>query len=226
MSIGEKLTKIAGNMKDVYGRGYATGSVDGYEQGYFQGAENGGIAAREQCLMTHYADVFFGNGTGKLLLNVPFKPDIITVYTTHSYSKQMPNCYRGFVIDLRACGSNMGNFFYTGSDSSPRCGLIPSDLSGKNIGWDSGVFKMETSMEQLKDLCWMPFVRYHLVAVKFPDESGRQLLEEQILLLPDQPPQGSSGRLTYVKSVVESYMTLQEWEDLIAQKPNWTITLT
>ena len=53
-----------------------------------------------------------------------------------------------------------------------------------------------------------------------------QQLREQIALLPDVVPQNSSGTLTYTREAVERYMTAEEWENLIATKPNWTFVMT
>lgn len=225
MSIGQKLTEIVENMPDVYGKGFLMGQTQGYQNGYQEGAEKGGIEARAQCLMTHFATTFLGNGSHEVIAEIPFKPDIVTVYTAHSYTTQGPNCYRGFAVDLRGCGRYMCHLFYTDSEAIYRNGIIKSSLNGNVVSYENGIFRFHLSPEQLKNVIWCPHVRYHLVAVRFPEESGRQQLEEQIMLLPDAPPAGATGQLNYMKNVVYSYFTEEEWELLTAKKPNWTFIL-
>lgn len=225
MSIGQKLTQIAKNIPNVYGKGYVMGQTEGYQRGYSDGSHHGGISAREQCLMQHYTASFFGSGTGELRHNIPFKPDIISVYTTHSGAGYLRNCYRGFVADLRGCGSHMGNFFFVTENGVPQSGWTRSDASGNGHIWNNGVFTYSNTMSAVKNAIWMPFIRYHIVAVRFPEESAKALLQEQIQMLPDQVPQGNDGKLVYAKSMINQYFSAEEWEALIAQKPNWTITL-
>ena len=225
MSVGKKLTEIAENMSDVYGKGFLMGQIQGYENGYQQGSENGGLAAREHCLMTHFTTTFMGNDSYEVTAELPFKPDIVTVYTTHSYSTQGSNCYRGFIADLRCNGRYMGNVFYIDSEANNRNGMIKSSMHGNVLSFENGIFSFHLGPDQLKNVVWGSFVRYYLVAVRFPEESGKQQLEEQIMLLPDEVPAGSSGQLNYMKHVVYSYFTEEEWEHLTSRKPNWTFVL-
>ena len=225
MSIGEKLTEIAENLHGVYGKGYQRGYAEGYNGGYEEGIYNGGIAGKESCLLNHFTTSFFGDDTSELSIQIPFQPDIVTVYTTHSYSSHIPNCYRGFTADLRACGRHMCNVFYTATEGLYKSAWMPSKIPSNNIFYQDGVFRYALSAEAIKDTIWMSNVRYHLVAVRFPEESGKSLLEEQIMMLPDEVPTGCSGVLPYNESVVNYYFAPAEWEWLTAQKPNWTFEL-
>ena len=221
MSIGEKLTHIAENMPDVYGRGQMMGELSGYKRGYEEGVFDGGIAGREQCLMNHYSTTFYGSGTGEILQEIPFKPDIVLVYSTDACTSKIPYSYRGIAVDLRACGRHMGNFFYIWGNGDYRCGWLGSSLNSKYVTYQDGIFRYEMSQEQLPHVSWLTNVKYHLIAMRFPDETGKELFREQILSLPDKVPGGISNQLTVVKSVVDGYFTQAEWEALIAQKPNW-----
>ena len=225
MSVGEKLTQIAEKMPVIYSVGYSFGQTDGYNRGYEKGKQEGGIAGREPCLMNHYTATFFGSGTNELLLDIPFQPDIVTVYTTHSYTSCFPNCYRGFTVDLRACGRHMGNFYYTLGEGITRSAWLTSTLEGTIVSFQDGKFRFGLDAEAVKDVAWIPNIQYRLIAMKFPEENGKQLLQEEIMNLPDTVPQDFSGQLAYVKSVVYTYFTPEEWESLTAQKPNWTFVL-
>lgn len=226
MSIKEKLTQIAENMQDVYGRGRMMGELAGYERGYDEGAFAGGLSAREQCLMTHYTTTFYGNGTEEFVHQIPFKPDIVTVFTTNSYTSYMPYTYRGFTFDLRACGRHMGVFYYSSAVGGNKSGWLVSNFGGQKVYYQDGAFHCKIIAEQLKNVIWVPFIKYHLIAVRFPEESGKEMLREQILSLPDEIPAGTEGRLEYAKTVVDGYFTEEEWESLVNQKPNWEFVLS
>ena len=115
----------------------------------------------------------------------------------------------------------MGNFFYIWGNGDYRCGWLGSSLNSKYVTYQDGIFRYEMSQEQLPHVSWLANVKYHLIAMRFPDETGKELFREQILSLPDKVPAGISNQLTVVKSVVDGYFTQAEWEALIAQKPNW-----
>lgn len=223
--MGEKLTAIAENMPRIYQKGYGVGQSVGYDQGYQEGVTVGGIAGKESCLMNHYTTTFFGSGTNEVLLEIHFQPDIVMVYTTHSYTSYVPNCYRGFMVDLRACGRHMGNFFYTAGEGVTKSAWLISNLGESITSYRNGIFRFCMDVEALKDVVWMPNIRYHLIAVKFPEENPRDMILEQIYLLPDTVPEGCSGQLPYTESVIYTYFSREEWEFVTSQKPNWTFVL-
>ena len=219
------MTQIAENLEDIYGVGFTGGQAEGYSRGYNTGMLEGGIAGRLPCLTNHYITSFFGSGTKELIQEIPFEPDIVTVYTTHSYTSQMPNCYRGFTVDMRACGRHMGNVFYVLGEGITKSSWLVSNLDKENVAYPDGKFHFHLVSESVKDVVWVPHIRYNMVAVKFPDENPRDLLVEQIEALPDAVPQGCTGQLSYTESVVYTYFTPEEWAALTAKKPNWTFVL-
>ena len=225
MSIGEKLQTVAKKIPDVYHKGTVVGYSLGYENGQVDGRNEGVIEARGKCMMEHFCDSFFGSGTGKISCEIPFRPDVITIYTTHPFSSELANCYRGVTADLRGLGRHMGNVFYCSDLAAIKSGWLASSVSGKTFCYENGVFSFQMTNEQVKNVVWHPSVRYHIVAARFPEESGRQLIEEQIAMLPDAVPQGSSGQLTYDQGVIDLYFTADEWESLTATKKNWTFVL-
>lgn len=220
MTVGQKLVWIGENLKNVFGKGYAVGHREGYTHGYDHGAQEGGVAAREVCLMSHLTDTVYGSGVEEFSFSLPFCPDIVTVYTTHPFSGEKAGCYRGFTVDLRACGPFMGNVYYTYHDGVYKSAWLKSSLDQQTVSYGDGVFRFHISADSMQGIIWMENVAYNIVAVKL-DEDGKQVIRDQILSLPDD----SGGSVSYIAAVISSYFSNEEWQRLTAQKPNWEFVL-
>ncbi len=225
MSIGEKLKKIADRMRSVYGSGYLHGHSTGYEEGYDVGAEDGGISARKHCLMNHYTESVLGNGTRRLQLQVPFQPDVVAVYSTNPYSNEGANTFKSLLADMRACGKYSVYLQCCDNGGQHTTGSVTTTMARQFISYKDGVWQFELRSDLLPSVVWAENVRYTIMAVKFSDEDPERLLSEQIMLLPDSPPAGSSGTLTYSKTAIDAYYTSEQWKNLTDLKPNWRFVL-
>ncbi len=225
MSIGKKLEVVADNLRDVYGRGKASGYLEGYDQGYTEGEQEGGIQAREYCLMQHFTDSVFGNGENELRIPIPFQPDLVTINTCNSYGSEIPNCFRGCCVDMRAWGRHMGNIMLCMDSGGFKSLWLGADTTGKYFEYKDGVFYCRFDSDGYQNTRWMPNVRYNVMAVRYPEENSKDLIREQIEMLPNDPPAGSSGTLTYEGDIIYTHFTEAEWNILTSGKPNWTFVL-
>ena len=236
MSIGNDMKTIAEKLTNLYGcafiRGRDRGHTAGYREGYLTGREEGSTSgyftgrehAAKECAEKHFAISVLGSGTRRLSIAIPFEPDVIEVYSSHPYSGQVADCYKGFSVDMRTCGRYMGNLIYCVKDTIATAMITP--VSGRSyLSYQEGVLTFEMPTNVIPTVIWPKNVRYTIIAVRYPDETPGDLLREQILSLPDAVPSGSSGTMHYYRSVLEKYISLEEWESLTAQKPNWNFVL-
>ena len=221
MSLGEKLQTVADNLKHVYGKGTAVGFGDGYQQGFSSGMTEGVIQEKGKCFAKHFVDSVMGNDSNVLRISMPFAPDVVMVYSIHPFTIDMPNTYRGFCADLRACTTTMGSGFYCHKDGSVRTALISSDGGGRFFSYDNGIFQFHIDGSSMEDVLWRSNVRYHIVAGKYPEESAQSLVREQIANL----PAGSTGTVNYSQKRIYEVFTTDEWNTLTASKPNWEFVL-
>ena len=224
MSIGEKLKKIADRMRSVYGSGYLHGHGTGYEEGYDKGVSDGGISAREKCILTHYTESTLGSGTPRIQAQIPFQPDMVAVYSTNPFSSEAAYTFKSLLVNLSSCGKYAGFIQYCSSEAIQSTGSINTSSMKMLFSYENGEWSFEMPAERLPGVVWKEKVRYWIIAAKFEDEDPVRIVEEQLRLLPDVPPEGS-GTLTYNEEAIYRHFTPQQWQDLISQKPNWNIVL-
>lgn len=224
MSIGEKLKTIANRMRSVYSVGYTKGHSNGYEFGYDTGVIDGGISARENCLMTHYTVSVLGNGTRHLQVQIPFQPDMVALYSTNPYSSEVANTFKSMLLNLRSCGKFAGFIQYCNPEGVQATGSVNTSSLKSMSAYQNGVWDFEMSADRLPSVLWQENVRYWIIAAKFEDADLAQIVEEEIRFLPDVPPAGN-GRLTYNKDAIYKHFTPEQWQELTAQKPNWQFVL-
>lgn len=233
MSIGNDMKAIAENLKNVYGAAFIRGRDRGYDAGYAFGKEEGGnegytagmAQGEAECRNKHFAVSLLGSGKRELRVAIPFKPHVIAVFSCNSYSSQVPNSFKGFLLDLRSCGRHAGNVLYCVSDNTLSTAMLTPSAGRQYTTYQEGIFSFELPPAMFPDLIWPENVRYTVTAVQYPQESIRELLQEEILSLPDTVPPGSSGTLRYYRDYVYTYISLPDWEALTAKKPNWTFEM-
>ncbi len=233
MSIGNDMKTIAEKMTNVYGAAFVRGRDRGYDAGYAKGKEEGGIdgynAGRAQgeaeCKGKHFAVSLLGGGQRRLSVAIPFKPHVIAVFSCSPYSSQVPNSFKGFLLDLRSCGRHMGNVLYCVSDNTLSTAMLAPSTGSQYVNYSDGIFSFELPPAMFPDLIWPENVRYTVTAAQYPREEVGALLQEEILSLPDTVPDGCSGTLRYYRDYVLTHISLPDWEMLTAKKPNWTFEL-
>ena len=225
MTIGEKLTTIARRIPDIFGKGRAVGYQEGYRKGYDNGTLDGGIAGREVCLVRHYVESILGSGSSELTFSVPFAPDFVAINCSNPYSSEIANSYRSILVDFRSCGYNAAYIQYCNSAGQNNMGSLQTARVGEYFSYENGVFRFAPKSNTLAAVRWHENVRYTVTAVRFPEENAQQLVQEQIALLPDTPPTGSTGTLHYSAAAISRYFTEEQWQLLTARKPNWRFVL-
>ena len=210
MSIGNKMKTIGENLMAVYDAAFVRG-------------ENHGKAV---CQGVHYTASVMGSGTRRMEFAIPFEPDLFILYSTSTAAEQVPGSDRGVIMDFRACGKYCGNALTCNSTGVAGSMVLPVNYIYVLFQYDNGVLSYEPPVDKLPDVVFRKDIRYNIMAVKYLGEDGAMLLRERIALLPDVVPQGSSDTLTYNREAVERHMTPEEWEELIATKPNWSFVMT
>ena len=210
MSIGSKMKTIGENLLTVYDSAFSKG-------------ESHGQAA---CQAVHYTTSVIGSGTRRMEFPIPFEPDIFAFFCVSADAVDTPYGYRGLIVDFRSVSRYAGHMMATNANgASGSLSLAPSDVP-TFVRYENGVMIYEIEGDRHQSQHFPATARYAVVAIRYPGEDGETLLREQIALLPDVVPQNSSGTLTYTREAVERYMTAEEWENLIATKPNWTFVMT
>ena len=201
MSIADKLSTVAEKMQGVYDAGYH--------------------AAQMKCGDHHYTASINGTDQRYIEIDLPFLPDIVTVYTTGPYANVTANTFRGMVVDMRSC-SVIANLFYCNSSGSSTSGNLRA--TGRScFDYNDSTFRFEMSATSLPNVLWRSNVRYSISAVRFTNEDSKSMVEEQIRSLPDTP-QGNVV-LEYSADRIAELFTDEEWAELIATKPKWSFSL-
>ena len=209
MNIEEKLQTVAENQQRVYDAGY----------------EKSRAECQAECQAVHFSTSVYGSGIPKLEIPIPFMPDMLSVYCVDAFTENTPLSYLGVQVDFRACGKASGVYrgvASTGQLASVSCS--PS-LRDKDFNYSNGVLTFVPTSGTSATLNFREQSKYAVVATTYPGEDGKTLLREQIENLPDQVPSGQSNQLTFTRAAVERYMTAEEWENLIATKPNWKFVM-
>ena len=205
MSIADKLQTVAENQQRVYDAGYEK--------------------SQAECQAVHFSTSVFGNGTRRMDFPVPFEPDVFAFICNDAYAADTAYCYRGLIVDFRSACKFEGQMLATNSNGGAGSLSLSPGVISTFTRYENGVVTHEILGTQYQSYYFPRGVKYSVMAIKYPGEDGATLLREQIENLPDQVPSGHSGQLIYYTAAVERYMTTEEWENLIATKPNWTFVM-
>lgn len=181
---------------------------------------------QQEIEMQYFKTSFIGSGTTEASFAIPFMPDIVQIFAFSAYATTIENVYASVMLDTRAVTRWSGILTYSAVNGS----LIPPTPSVvKATSIHSGLFSYENGVFtwNLASQGWVfsPYARYYVVAARFPNKDTKKMVEEELSLLPDAVPEGSTGKLLYSKARVNAVFTTEEWEALKATKPNWTFSL-
>ena len=203
MTIAEKLTTVAENQQRVYDAGKAK--------------------AEGQCALKHFTAEFYGNGGNSHTINIPFEPDVITVFGYAPTLLTGTNQVFIFTADLRAFGiaggyavihstgtAMLSVMFTTKSISSRYSRADNGDITLSNISTGDG-----------EKGSFASDIKYTIVAEKYTDKTDKELITEFINGLNSS----GTGTLTLSKTKVNAAFTDAEWNTLIANKPSWTFVM-
>lgn len=165
-----------------------------------------------------YMTTVRGNDTCNLTVSLPFKPDYFAVLVYEPYAVSISNTFVRIERDFRSFAKWGGSAQYnTGANSNPIAPISNNSIDGF-ITWDGNNIKFicPSNMTAYK---WRNECLYRILAVNYANgKTDKELLEEYVLSLPD-----SGGSVTLsLRRYNESGITETQWDELIAQKPNWT----
>ena len=200
---------FAGKVEDVAVRYNQLGFASGREVGYNQGLE--------ECQSKHYVGAVMGSGTNTISCNVPFEPDIITItgHSAHSYA--LLNNYIQLAIETKKCCRYVGSLKCR-KDGPTTIIDLGINYVKRNTSYIDGVF---TFTEPNYKLPFDENTIYEVVAVK----NGKTAKQNTITEINNLPNESSGTNLLYSKEAINATFTTEEWESLIATKPNWTFAL-
>ena len=200
-----------------------------YNAGFGDGRNEGYGDAQAECAAKHFVTTVVGDGSKVLTFNMPFKPDVLSVYCF-----EPTNLYKQHTIALLVV--NFRTFGYIGGLSSAYRSILNlmSQPKSTKSALDSCTID-ENGKVTISNLAgdgvvgagfFRSGVTYIISAAKCTDKTDKELLNEFVYNLSDV-----GETVTLCKERVESVYagasagTNEEWNALIATKPAWTFTV-
>ena len=201
---------FAGKVEDVAVRYNQLGFTNGYNFGL------------EECQSKHYDGSIMGSGTSILTIQIPFKPDLITISTSVGYG-ETKSSIQHLVLDLHTCGYLNGNLSFIDSVGTQRFSIYTTNavFTRPRFEYEDGKVILDMSSNSNPTIAFKPNSIFFTNATKFT-VTPKQRTTAEIKALPNE----SSGEtLRYTAFKINENFTTEEWESLIATKPNWTFAL-
>lgn len=235
MSIERKLTQIAENMSLVYDAGFEAGAAAGggggsYDEGYAAGLADGeqngfetGTEYGKQAAYDEFWNAYQNHGEYQNCLYKFAGPS----WTDNAYNPKYPlvayqNAMRMYAysgvtdtkvdIDVTSIGGNAVSMF----EYSKLVTIRKLKVSAKNPL--SGCF---TGCNSLQNITFEGEIGNNIHLGECP--LTRVSIENVVSVLSTTV---TGKTLTLKQSAVNAAFTTEEWETLVATKPNWTITLS
>ena len=175
-------------------------------------------AAGEKKHTSKYATAFVtGDGTNTISFDVPFEPDAVFVTYHGADVFAVANSALTAVFDFRSFASNAGVLRVRRNSSNMQANV--SAVNGKTV-FNVVDGNCTVTVPSAYGTPFLSGTQYVCTAVKCTDKTDRELLEEEIALLPN-----SARTVEYSSARVLDTLTEAEWQTLIATKPNITFTL-
>ena len=209
ISVNEKMTAIAEAIRA------ATGGTDKLNLDEMA-AQIPKIAAR--CAGKHYTEVKRGDGSNVLAVNCGFEPDYFVVFSYAGYAFIQPNTVQYIANDRRSVGQYAGFRLATKEDATQGNSRLSNNAVATQFTYADGVMKYDGSVSAIaSQYAFDAYTDYIAVCVKYTDESDAEIIAREVIALPD-----SGGTVTFSERKVNGAFAEDEWEMLIAAKPNWT----
>ena len=159
-----------------------------------------------------------GDGTKVITIDSPFEPDCFFVTAHGADANSAKNSVLQMFFDRRTF-ARIGGFYRINQNGSVGNGNFTTASGGNYLYYADGkcVFEIPSSL----GVTFVNGAQYAVAAVKITDKSDRELLEEEISLLEE-----SGDALSYSSARVLATVSEEEWQTLIATKPNRTFTLS
>lgn len=210
--------------------GYTEGKVDGEAIGYERGHADGASEEKAACESKHFITTFIGCGENNFSIEVPFDPDIVCVVCHSPQSNNVKNEWMDLRFDRRNAGQYLGYFMYARSDGSRTNTRVGYATAKDIVYYENGRLYFAAPNATLQALAWGTDLRYVLTALKYTNKTDKELVAEEIAILPE-----TGSALAYslerINKIFETAdgandgSTSEEWKALVATKPNRTFTL-
>ena len=225
----EYLSSIANKFRDVLGTTEpinAQDFVDKIEEtkrySWNEGMGTGYNLGLEECQSHHCDKSLMGSGTSILTFPTPFKPDLITLSTSAGYGGTK-NSIQHLMLDLHTCGHLNGCLSFIDSAGTQRFNIYTNTIvfTRPRFEYEDGKVILDMSSNSNPTTVFKPNSIFFVYATKLT-VTPKQRTTAEIKALPKE----SSGEtIQYTAFKINENFTTEEWESLIATKPNWTFAL-
>ena len=159
-----------------------------------------------------------GDDTNIISFPVSFKPDCIIITAHGAYAIEAQNAVQQMVFDSRSF-ARYGGMYRVIKGGSRTHGTMSSTSGGNYFRWNNGTCEVECPSSLTAP--YPKDSQYICVAVKYTDKDDKTLLTEEVSLLAD-----SGDTVKYSKARINATVTDDEWQIIIASKPNRTFSLS
>lgn len=208
-----------------------TGGTESIKSGQLPGAVENVYLAGEQANEAKWAKRFYigsvrGNGQRDISVELPFKPDYVSLGGYEPYSSYRAYCMWEINRDFKTFAYNAGRIIRSETKSDGTA--INSVVSNKNIenyiSYSDGKLVFNCPSIVVSGVVWRPESNYRLVAYKYTEDgkTDEDLLKDYVLSLPD-----SGGTVTISqRRFTETGMTTDAFNAYTAaNKPSWTFVI-
>lgn len=178
------------------------------------------FAAHESgCIAKHFVTTIEGNGEESLSFHVPFEPDALLVINYDTLNRYTNYTVQAFIADLRALGLLAGNSFTSRSTGAPYVmTMTTTSLLTRYSRAEDGTVTLRNISAVTGYGRFAQGVNYSVTAVKYTDKTDKELFTDLVNRLE------GSGTVEVCQAKAEAAFTDEEWQSLIATKPDWTFT--
>lgn len=185
-------------------------------------------AGKQNCTARHFSAVVTGDGTGELMLPIPFAPDLIEVVNHDPVIRATRGTIAFCQIDFSALGQLSGLFGMTSGPSSGNALgtytnvlMASSGLANRCRRNEDGTMTLSNFSYDGLPGVWGKGVDYMVTAVRCVDKSDRQRIEENIRRLPEN----GTYKIYIQQEKMEAAFTREQWNALIAERPGYTFVM-
>lgn len=219
-NLANQFRRILGTKEIINAQDFADKINEVKIYGWNEGMQQGYNLGLEECQSKHFVGTLMGSGTSILTIPIQFKPDLITISTSVTDTK---DSIQYLVFDLHTCGYLSGCMSFTDSVKAQKFNIYTNTIvfTRPRFEYEDGKVILTMSSKSNPTVVFKPNSIFFVNATKFAT-TPKQRTTAEIKALPNE----SSGEtLQYTAFKINENFTTEEWESLIATKPNWTFAL-
>lgn len=174
---------------------------------------------QKECESKHFVGTAIGDGTSGISFNIPFEPDTVFISSFSPLAITTPSTYISIDLVMNCCLNVVGRLTLMNANITGYQGTsITTERYNNNVSYENGVL---TYKDTTLGYSFGNGVVYNIVAAK----TGKTTKENTIEQIEQLPNESKSVVLQYNAKKINENFTTEEWESLIATKPNWTFAL-